>query len=133
PSRATPAFLRYTATLRLMAPLSPQREFQNLRFAYGSVVSYCPVASSIGVNVLQNGGNAVDAAVATGLALAVTYPQAGNLGGGGFLLLRLANGDLHFVDYRERAGRRVRELSFIDDNGVRSDNALYGGAPVCVP
>ena len=67
------------------------------------VVSIHPQASQVGADILRQGGNAVDAAVATGFALAVVHPAAGNIGGGGFMLLRKANGELHFLDFREKA------------------------------
>ncbi len=67
------------------------------------VVTADSIASRVGADVLRKGGNAVDAAVAVGFALAVTYPRAGNIGGGGFMLLRLASGETHFIDYRETA------------------------------
>ncbi|HKE19698.1 MAG TPA: gamma-glutamyltransferase [Kofleriaceae bacterium] len=105
----------------------------HLRLRSGCVVSYCPIASSIGSRVLHLGGNAIDAAVATGLALAVTYPQAGNLGGGGFMLVRMAGGERHFIDYRETAPGRTDPAVFLNDDGSRNTSSLYGGAPVCVP
>ncbi len=80
-----------------------------------------PEASKVGVAIMQQGGNAVDAAVAVGFALAVVYPEAGNIGGGGFLLFRRPNGEVHFLDYREKApakatrqhvSRRARATSF---------------------
>src|SRR6201982_2779343 len=70
---------------------------------HAMIVAGEPRAVDIGLSVLERGGNAVDAAVAVGFALAVTYPYAGNIGGGGFMMLRLANGESHFLDFREEA------------------------------
>jgi len=75
------------------------------------------LASRAGVEMLRSGGNAVDAAVATGFALAVVHPQAGNLGGGGFLLLRNANGKVHFIDFREKAPDAATENMYLDALG----------------
>src|SRR5678815_2144022 len=73
----------------------------------GVVVSVSGIASDIGASILARGGNAVDAAVATGFALAVTHPSAGNLGGGGFMLARFADGRTAFIDFRERAPEKA--------------------------
>lgn len=108
-------------------------QLTHFRNANGCVVSYCPIASSIGAQVLRLGGNAVDAAVATSLALAVTYPQAGNLGGGGFMLLRRARGDTYFLDYRETAPSRIESRMFVDEDDWRNQHTVIGGASVCVP
>src|SRR5689334_9277322 len=71
----------------------------------GMVVAQEPLAADVGVDVLKSGGNAVDAAVAVGFALAVTHPFAGNIGGGGFMLIRMADGRTTFIDFREKAPR----------------------------
>ncbi|TIU20332.1 MAG: gamma-glutamyltransferase, partial [Mesorhizobium sp.] len=70
---------------------------------HGMVVTAQHLATEVGVEVLKKGGNAVDAAVAVGYALAVVYPNAGNIGGGGFMTIRLRDGRSTFIDFRERA------------------------------
>jgi gamma-glutamyltranspeptidase / glutathione hydrolase len=97
----------------------------------GCVVSYCPIASSIGARILHNGGNAVDAAVATAMALTVTYPQAGNIGGGGFMLIHEA-GKVHFLDYRETAPARA-DAAMYDDEGSETAKSVLGPLAVGVP
>ena len=90
-------------------------------------------ATEIGVDVLRSGGNAVDAAVAVGLALAVTEPNAGNLGGGGFMLLRLADARSTFIDFRERApGSATRDM-YIGQDGNPTDESLVGYRAAGVP
>jgi len=76
-----------------------------------------PEASRVGVAVMQQGGNAVDAAVAIGFALAVVYPEAGNIGGGGFLLFRRPDGEVHFLDYRETAPAKATANMYLDAQG----------------
>ncbi|HEY1986692.1 MAG TPA: gamma-glutamyltransferase [Terracidiphilus sp.] len=90
---------------------------QPVRARHGMVVSVHHLASDAGVEVLQAGGNAVDAAVATGFALAVVHPVAGNLGGGGFLLLRTHDGRTTFIDYREKAPLAATEAMYQDAKG----------------
>ena len=85
----------------LSVPVNAVR--QPLRARHGMVVAMESIAADVGVSVLQQGGNAVDAAVAVGFALAVTHPYAGNIGGGGFMLIRFADGRSTFIDFRERA------------------------------
>ena len=87
----------------------------------GLVVTAQHLASDVGAGVLRQGGNAVDAAVAVGYALAVVYPQAGNLGGGGFMTLRLADGRTTFIDFREKAPLAATEKMFQDKDGKVSD------------
>ena len=83
----------------------------------GVVASRSPLASEVGLQVLKSGGNAVDAAVAIGFALAVTHPSAGNLGGGGFLVMRLADGDVVANDHREVAPKRASRDMYLDEAG----------------
>lgn len=102
--------------------------------AAGAVACVDPVAARIGALVLRDGGNAVDAAVATAFALAVTWPEAGNLGGGGFLLLRQADGAATFIDYREMAPAAASKDMFLDANGeVDRYHVRLGYRPVGVP
>jgi gamma-glutamyltranspeptidase/glutathione hydrolase len=83
----------------------------------GMVVSDEALATHIGVEVLERGGNAIDAAVAVGFALAVTYPQAGNIGGGGFMMVHLADGRIVAIDYRETAPFALKKDAFLDARG----------------
>jgi gamma-glutamyltranspeptidase/glutathione hydrolase len=98
------------------------------------VATVHPEASRAGVAILQQGGNAVDAAVAIGFALTVVHPQAGNIGGGGFMLLRRADGDLHFVDYREKAPAKATEDMYLDSQGnVVPELSTVGYKAISVP
>jgi gamma-glutamyltranspeptidase / glutathione hydrolase len=98
------------------------------------VVSVHQEASRVGAEIMSRGGNAVDAAVATGFALAVVHPAAGNIGGGGFMLLRLANGELHFLDYREKAPKAASRDMYLDAKGQVIPNAsLVGYKAISVP
>ena len=101
---------------------------------HGMVAAAEPLAVGVGVNVLKAGGNAVDAAVAVGFALAVTYPLAGNIGGGGFMVIRLADGRETTIDFRECAPSRATRDMFLDTSGQavpeRSQvGALAAGVP----
>jgi len=84
----------------------------------GMVVSAHRLASQTGVEVMRRGGNAVDAAIATAYVLAVTFPEAGNLGGGGFMLIRMADGRETFIDFRETAPAAATRTMFLDANGM---------------
>src|SRR6266571_980289 len=81
------------------------------------VATVHPEASRVGAEIMRKGGNAVDAAVAVGFALAVVHPAAGNLGGGGFMLYRTASGEVHFLDYREKAPAAAKADMYLDAQG----------------
>ena len=107
---------------------------QAVTAAHGMVVAQEALAARIGVDVLQRGGNAVDAAVAVGFAMAVTYPRAGNIGGGGFMIIHRAGGDDIAIDYREIAPQAIDKNSFLDAQGNADpqksrDSALAIGVP----
>jgi gamma-glutamyltranspeptidase / glutathione hydrolase len=110
------------------APLRP------VHAPHAIVASVHELASRAGVEIMQAGGNAVDAAVATGFALAVVHPQAGNLGGGGFLLLRTSNGETRFIDFREKAPAAATEHMYLDAEGnVIRDLSVIGYKSIGVP
>jgi gamma-glutamyltranspeptidase / glutathione hydrolase len=97
------------------------------------VVAGSPIASQVGREILRQGGNAVDAAVAVGFAMAVVHPEAGNLGGGGFMVIRLADGTVQTLDYRETApGRATRDM-YLDSLGEPTDRSLTGHLAAGVP
>src|SRR5688572_33161420 len=99
----------------------------------GMVVTAQHHATRIGVEVLKNGGNAIDAAVAVGYALAVVYPAAANLGGGGFITMQLADGRKTFIDFRETAPLAAKPDMFLDEQGnVIPDLSTRGHLAVAV-
>ncbi len=98
------------------------------------VASVSEIASQIGVDILKRGGNAVDAAVAVGLALAVVWPSAGNLGGGGFMVIRLADGKTTAIDYREMAPAAAHRNVYLDEKGnYIKESSTYGHRAAGVP
>ena len=101
--------------------------------AGGMVATTDEYASRVGVDILARGGNAVDAAVATGLALAVVNPEAGNLGGGGFLMVRLADGSVHALDHREKAPIAATRDMYLDEDGNVTDRSVVGHLAAGVP
>ncbi|MCX6333554.1 MAG: gamma-glutamyltransferase [Bacteroidia bacterium] len=101
---------------------------------HGVVVSFHPESSRIGVEILKIGGNAIDAAVATEFALAVCHPEAGNIGGGGFMLIRTSGGKFDFIDYREKAPLSASRDMFLDSagnviEGMSTETQLASGVP----
>ncbi len=97
------------------------------------VVSGNVIASQVGADIMRRGGNAVDAAVATGFALAVVHPEAGNIGGGGFMVMRMKDGKSFAIDYREVApGSATRDM-FVDQNGNPTNLSITGHLAAGVP
>src|SRR6266550_7370421 len=98
-------------------PLALAASRQPVRATYGIVAATDQLASRVGLEVLRRGGNAIDAAIAVAFALAVTHPSAGNLGGGGFMMIRLKNGKTTAIDYREMAPAAATRDIYLDHNG----------------
>ncbi len=123
---------RYLKTLSLLLGMLafaiPTQSFEPVSAKHGMIVSSEEHASEAGVEILRAGGNAVDAAVSVGFVLAVTYPYAGNLGGGGFMLIRLATGESVVIDYREEAPAAATRTLFLDAKGEPIPEASTVGA-----
>ncbi len=124
--RPNPSFLRSFVAIALLVtfnliPIAPRvtagASRDPVRAKNGIVASTNEVASRVGVDVMKRGGNAVDAAIAVAFALAVTHPAAGNLGGGGFMVIRLKNGKTTAIDYREMAPASATRNIYLDKNG----------------
>src|SRR5713101_5682039 len=107
---------------------------QAVRASHGMVATDEELGSQAGVEILKRGGNAVDAAVAVAFALAVVEPAAGNIGGGGFMLIRLAGGKTTFLDYRETApGKATRDMYIGKDGKLDAEASVIGYRSVAVP
>ena len=123
-----------TVLLSIVLPFAPAQAAQSAQAKHGMVASASGLASQVGVDTLKRGGNAVDAAVAVGLALAVVYPEAGNLGGGGFMLIRMADGRNTAIDYRETAPALASRTLYLDKQGnIIKGASLVGYRAVGVP
>jgi len=122
-------------TILLLSCVSNQVGKQNSdEYKNGMVVSAHPEASKVGIEILKKGGNAVDAAVAVQFALAVVYPNAGNLGGGGFMVYRSSTGETNALDFREKAPQASSRDMYLDANGNPIvDKSLYGHLAAGVP
>jgi len=127
-------FLRFLAIALTLAISLPRAEAHDPVYERkGMVVAQEPLAADVGVTVLKSGGNAVDAAVAIGFALAVTHPFAGNIGGGGFMLIRLANGRTTFIDFREKAPGKATHDMYLGATGNVTPDSLVGWRAVGAP
>src|ERR1700730_6193203 len=131
-------FLIFYSLCTLLVPPVAAAPLRPTHAPHAMVASVHELASRAGVEMLHSGGNAIDAAVATGFALAVVHPQAGNLGGGGFLLLRNASGETHFIDFREKAPAAATENMYLDAQGnvipdSGKDSSVVGYKSIGVP
>jgi len=104
-----------------------------VRATHAAIVSSHPIASDIGIAVLRRGGNAVDAAVAVAFVLAVVHPVAGNIGGGGFMLVRTSDGGVHALDFRETAPLAARPDMYVDSSGTPLASSVTGAQSIGVP
>lgn len=119
--------------LALLAP-TPAQTVAQLKFKQAVVVSDSQIASEVGAAILKQGGNAVDAAIAAHFALAVTFPTAGNLGGGGFMVVRMADGQTSAIDYRETAPAAASRDMYLGPDGQADPSlSLEGWKAVAVP
>jgi gamma-glutamyltranspeptidase/glutathione hydrolase len=126
--------LRARSLLLVFVLITPEAHASQPVYARKAmVVAQEELAVDVGLNVLRSGGNAVDAAVAVGFALAVTYPFAGNIGGGGFMLIRLAEGHTTFIDFREKAPGKASHDMYVDASGKPTEDAIVGWGSVGVP
>lgn len=130
----TPRCIRLLPLILSLTLLAQQADSHEPVFARkGMVVAQEPLAADVGIAVLKSGGNAVDAAVAVGFALAVTHPFAGNIGGGGFMLIRMADGRTTFIDFREKAPRQATHNMYLDADGKLTRDSLIGWRAAGVP
>jgi gamma-glutamyltranspeptidase/glutathione hydrolase len=125
--------MRRFAFILLIAAAIPQWAAQPVRARHGMVVTRERHATEAGLAVLRSGGNAVDAAIAAGFVLAVTHPSAGNIGGGGFMLVRMADGRTTFLDFRERAPASASRNMYLDASGKVTEESTIGYRASGVP
>ena len=115
----------FVVTLALAPSKISTQQVESVRSQEGMVSSQQWIASQVGADVLSSGGNAVDAAIATGFALAVTHPTAGNIGGGGFMVIRFPNGQSTAIDFREKAPLASDPEMWLDENGEYSSGVHH--------
>ena len=115
----------FVATLAIAPSTISTQQVESIRSQAGMVSSQQWIASQVGADVLSSGGNAVDAAIATGFALAVTHPTAGNIGGGGFMVIRFPNGQSTAIDFREKAPLASHPEMWLDESGEYSSEVHH--------
>src|SRR6201996_3536465 len=125
--------MRRISLLLLITSALPVWAAQPVRARHGMVVTRETHATQAGLKILEAGGNAIDAAVAVGFALAVTHPSAGNIGGGGFMMGRLADGRTTFIDFRERAPEAATHDMYLDSSGKLTHDSTLGYRASGVP
>ncbi len=125
--------MKFRAVLVLAALCAGLFAREPVHGRHAMVVAQEPHATDVGVAVLKSGGNAVDAAVAVGFTLAVTHPSAGNIGGGGFMLVRMADGRTAFIDFREKAPAAAGHNMYLDANGKPTRDSIVGWRAPGVP
>lgn len=127
-SRFRSLFVATISTLVLFGAITAEATSRHpVRGNNGVVASSSAIASEVGVEILKKGGNAVDAAVATAFAMAVTWPTAGNIGGGGFLIYHGVNGETAAFDFREKAPLAATKTMYLDEDGNVRDNSNHDG------
>ena len=127
-------FVRFLTLLLIFALIVPALDARQPTYARKAmVVAEEDLATEVGVSVLRSGGNAVDAAVAVGFALAVTHPYAGNIGGGGFMLIRMADGRTTFIDFREKAPAAATHNMYLSASGTPTPDSVVGWRAAGVP
>jgi len=125
--------MRRIFALVLLAAAIPMWAAQPVRARHGMVVTRERHATEAGLQILKSGGNAIDAAVTVGLTLAVTHPSAGNIGGGGFMLIRLADGRTTFIDFRERAPQGASHDMYLGPDGKPTKDSVLGYRATGIP
>jgi gamma-glutamyltranspeptidase / glutathione hydrolase len=127
-------FVRFLTLLLIFALIVPALDARQPSYARKAmVVAEEDLATEVGVSVLRSGGNAVDGAVAVGFALAVTHPYAGNIGGGGFMLIRMADGRTTFIDFREKAPAAATHDMYLSASGAPTPDSVVGWRAAGVP
>jgi len=125
---------RFTACLVLLSSTALEISARPpVRAKHAMVVAQEGLATDVGVAMLKSGGNAIDAAVAIGFALSVTFPFAGNIGGGGFMTIRMADGRTTFIDFRERAPGKASRDMYLDKDGKPTRESIEGWKSAGVP